>query len=183
MTLKLHKLLGNFIQETSLDIDVIGDGFALVRINFQYEQPKDYYGRCEWRFYNEAEPVTFYFNKRRDIISDLELLLPSELTFFIDRFNESQRQHKDIPFFNGFPLFQLINSNVMSDGFSFEEKGGIFIDYYDDCIVCSLRSIEFDTVSRVSDNVDFLFNQENFAGVKLNLNNQHKLLLQGASLI
>ncbi|CAH1059595.1 hypothetical protein [Paenibacillus pseudetheri] len=91
MALKLIDISDDLLRGTSLEIDIISEGFILVKVIFISSEPEKLYsGRCNWRYYGEAEPLTFYFQKRLDVGSKSKVLARSELTFFVDTFHSEQ---------------------------------------------------------------------------------------------
>lgn len=182
MTLKLIQIdssdegVKNFQQ-----IEVISEKFVLVSIKLDSIRPeKKYFGRCNWRYYGKAEPLTFYFDNSSDM-----LLCPSEITFFVDEIHSNQKICDDKPIAEekGFPFFSVVDAKKMNDGFSYEEKGEISINLLNDHLSCLVGHDAIDTIVRVSDSVQFLFGSGYFCGIKLALNEANKLSLLESSLI
>lgn len=182
MPLKIEELLNTRNVQTLFDLEIITDNFVLVKVAFEYEKIKDYYGRYVWRFYDEAEPLTIYFDARKDTYTGEEVLLPRELTFFIDSFSKGFGDFLENSAI-GFPTFSLTTVEIMSDGFSIEEKGKLALFYNENSIICKLNSSEPDELIQVGGNIEFYFSKKQLSGIKLELNDNDKILLKQAHLI
>jgi hypothetical protein len=116
MALKLIQTDSSLIIATSLHIEVISEGFALITILFETVPPeKEYYGRYHWRYYGRAEPLTFYLDKRYvpDSKSIFKGLSPSQLTFFVDGFQSKQElkyEKESASQICSLPLFEIIEA-------------------------------------------------------------------------
>lgn len=186
MALKLIDISDDLLRGASFEIDIISEGFILVKVIFNSSEPKkNYSGRCSWRYYGEAEPLTFYFQKRIDVGSKLKVLTPSELTFFVDAFHSEQSKYKQNSVVNrlGIPLFEIIEATEMSNGLSFEESGGFTVEYKEEHIICYLNHLIIDEIIHVSDLVNVLLCEGCFAGIKLKLNDYQKSKLYESALI
>ncbi|MBW4082936.1 hypothetical protein [Paenibacillus sp. S150] len=184
MALEFDELMQHFSSGVSIEFEKMGKKHVLVTVEFIYEKPKKYYGRYIWRFYDKGAPFTIYFNRVRYSGFRDELILSSEITFFVEELIENNNiLSRDIEINSGFPTFKLKDLELMRDELSFEEKGELIAILKGDYLICSLRSTEYDKVVHFEDNVSFIFSNNLFAGVIIRLNEQQRTLLQKELLI
>lgn len=188
MALEVVELSQSLCNKTSINIEVLGDQFILITLSFHLTPiKKGYSGRCNWRYYGKAEPLTFYLDKQLVESDDraLSLLAPSEITFFVTEIQASVDDHRQASYAEeqGFPLFKVVESTIMSDGFSFEERGTLTTDFQQGILSCTLDDKTFDRIVYVSDSLGITLNQNRFTGVLLKLNEEHLLTLANSGLI
>lgn len=71
----------------------------------------------------------------------------------------------------------------MDDDYLIKEKGELTVAYKDKSIFCLLNASQPDEIVQVGENISFYFSNKMLSGIKLQLTDHDKLLLQQAHLI
>ncbi|MBP2114931.1 hypothetical protein [Paenibacillus silagei] len=181
--LRLEKLWKRArVERSCFSLEKISDRFILVKLVFDYDKVKDYYGRLVWCFYGEAEPLIIYFDKSRETYTSEEVLLPNELTFFVDSFSNKFVQNPQIRT-SGLPALSLTTVEGIDHDFLVQERGELTVAYKDNSIYCLFNASQPDEIVQVGENIGFYFSNKMLSEIKLQLTDHDKLILQQAHLI